>query len=90
MEHYLIIVEKGVNNYSAYSPDLQGCVATGKTVEETINKMRDAICFHIEGLQEQGDILPFPQPFEKHVNQIDVDSGDIFAFVGIQLESVAA
>lgn len=90
MEHYLIIIEKGANNYSSYSPDLEGCVATGKTIEDTIHEMRNAICFHIEGLQEQGDTIPLPKPFEQHINEIDVDAGDMFAFIGIQLESIAA
>jgi len=57
---YAIVVEKTENNYSAYVPDLPGCVATGQTVEETENKIRAAIEFHIEGLREDG--LDIPQP----------------------------
>ena len=57
---YAIVVEKAENNYSAYVPDLPGCVATGSTVEETEREMREAIEFHIEGLVEDG--LPIPQP----------------------------
>ena len=57
---YAIVVEKAENNYSAYVPDLPGCVATGSTVEETEREMREAIEFHIEGLIEDG--LPIPQP----------------------------
>ncbi|MEY2335475.1 type II toxin-antitoxin system HicB family antitoxin [Acidithiobacillus ferrianus] len=57
---YAIVVEKAENNYSAYVPDLPGCVATGSTVEETEREMREAIEFHIEGLVEDG--LPVPQP----------------------------
>ena len=57
---YAIVVEKAVNNYSAYVPDLPGCVATGATVEETEREIREAIGFHIEGLIEDG--LPIPQP----------------------------
>ena len=57
---YAIVVEKAENNYSAYVPDLPGCVATGFTVEETEQEMREAIGFHIEGLIEDG--LPVPQP----------------------------
>lgn len=51
---YAIVVEKAKNNYSAYAPDLPGCVATGFTVEETEREMREAIEFHIEGLIEDG------------------------------------
>ena len=56
---YAIVVEKAENNYSAYVPDLPGCVATGATVEETEREIREAIGFHIEGLIEDG--LPIPQ-----------------------------
>ena len=57
---YAIVVEKTENNYSAYVPDLAGCVATGFTVEEIEREIREAIEFHIEGLIEDG--LPIPQP----------------------------
>jgi len=57
---YAIVVEKTKNNYSAYVPDLPGCVATGQTVKETENKIREAIEFHIEGLREDGLVVPQP------------------------------
>ena len=57
---YAIVVEKTKNNYSAYVPDLPGCVATGQTVEETENEIREAIEFHIEGLREDGCAVPQP------------------------------
>jgi predicted RNase H-like HicB family nuclease len=57
---YAIVVEKAANNYSAYVPDLPGCIATGDTVEETEREIREAIEFHIEGMVADG--LPIPQP----------------------------
>jgi predicted RNase H-like HicB family nuclease len=60
MSKYLIIIEKTGTGYSAYSPDLPGCVATGRTREETENEMKDAIEFHIEGLRLNGDEVPKP------------------------------
>jgi len=60
MSKYLIIIEKTGTGYSAYSPDLPGCVATGKTREETEQEMKDAIEFHIEGLRLNGDEVPKP------------------------------
>lgn len=60
MYRFLVVVEKAVNNYSAYSPDLPGCVATGKTIDETTANMREAVKMHIEGLLE--DNLPVPEP----------------------------
>ena len=55
---FLIIVEKANGNYSAHSPDLPGCVATGKTVAETERNMYEAIQMHVQGLRE--DNLPVP------------------------------
>jgi predicted RNase H-like HicB family nuclease len=52
--------EKTEHNYSAYVPDLPGCVATGANLQETENLIREAIKFHIEGLLEDG--LPLPEP----------------------------
>jgi predicted RNase H-like HicB family nuclease len=55
---YAIVIEKAASNYSAYVPDLPGCVATGRTVEETESMIREAIEFHLEGLR--ADNLPVP------------------------------
>jgi len=60
MHRYLVVIEKANGNYSAYAPDLPGCVATGKTIEEVKARMREAIKMHIEGLREDG--LPVPSP----------------------------
>ena len=56
---YAIVIEKAKGNYSAYAPDLPGCVATGVTVAEVEFEMREAIAFHLEGLREDG--LPVPE-----------------------------
>ncbi len=55
---YAIVIEKADGNYSAYAPDLPGCVATGDTPQEAEKAMREAIRFHLEGLTE--DSLPIP------------------------------
>lgn len=60
MYRFLIVVEKANGNYSAYSPDLPGCVSTGATREETEENMYKAIEMHIKGLLEDG--LPIPEP----------------------------
>jgi predicted RNase H-like HicB family nuclease len=60
---YLIVIEGADGaNYSAYAPDLPGCVATGATREEVESEMRDAIAFHIEGLRDAGQPIPEPSP----------------------------
>lgn len=66
---YAIVIEKAENNYSAYVPDLPGCIATGKTLEETEQQMREAIEFHIEGMLEDG--LEIPEP-SSHVEYVEV------------------
>lgn len=60
MMKYPIVIEKAKNNYSAYCPDLPGCVATGKTPDEVVEEMKMAIKFHLAGLTEDG--LPIPEP----------------------------
>jgi predicted RNase H-like HicB family nuclease len=55
---YLVIVEGTDGSYSAYSPDLPGCVAAGDTRDETLKLMREAIAFHIDGLHEDGQPIP--------------------------------
>ena len=51
---YAIVIEKAEDNYSAYVPDLPGCIATGATVAEVESEIREAIIFHLEGLREDG------------------------------------
>jgi len=58
---YGIVIETGERNCSAYVPDLPGCVATGKTVEETKNRIKEAIHLHIKGMREDGDAIPEPR-----------------------------
>ncbi len=70
MHRYLIVIEKANGNYSAYSPDLSGCVATGKTIEDTKIKMTSAISFHIEGLKSEG--LPIPEG-EAHSEYVTIN-----------------
>ena len=60
---YAVVIEKAEANYSAYVPDLPGCVATGATLEEVESEIREAIAFHIEGMLEDG--LAVPEPTSK-------------------------
>jgi predicted RNase H-like HicB family nuclease len=69
--HYAVVIEKVEGNYSAYVPDLPGCVATGATVEETERSIREAIEFHVEGLRADG--LPVPAPSSR-VEYVEVSS----------------
>jgi predicted RNase H-like HicB family nuclease len=64
---YLVVIEKSGAGYSAYSPDLPGCVSTGATPEETEAKMKEAVEFHIEGLKEEGLSVPEPSSLSSYV-----------------------
>ena len=58
MNRYLVIVEDTETGYSAFSPDLPGCIATGKTRQEVERRMQEAIEFHLDGLKEDGEPIP--------------------------------
>ena len=57
---YTIIIEQAQANYSAYAPDLPGCITTGRTIEETRHNMQEAIRLHLRGMREDGDPIPEP------------------------------
>ena len=58
---YAIVIENAGSNYSAYVPDLPGCIATGATVDEAKDRIRKAIVLHLEGMREDGDPIPEPR-----------------------------
>lgn len=64
---YVVVIEKAAANYSAYVPDLPGCVATGATVADVETEIRSAIRFHIDGLKEDGDQIPEPTTIAEYV-----------------------
>ena len=64
---YAIVIEKADKNYSAYVPDLAGCVATGTSVKEVETEIRDAIRFHIDGLKADGQPVPQPSSIAEYV-----------------------
>lgn len=68
---YAVVIEKAQGNYSAYVPDLPGCIATGATVSEVEAEIREAIAFHVEGLREDG--LPVPPPSSR-VEYVEVSA----------------
>ena len=64
---YLTIIEKTETGYSAYSPDLPGCVSTGATCEEVEKNMREAIEFHLDGLKLEGYEIPQPSTSSTYI-----------------------
>ena len=67
MHRFLIVIEKANGNYSAYAPDLPGCIATGATHEEAASNMQAAIQMHIRGLQEDNEPIPEGVAYAEYV-----------------------
>lgn len=65
---YLIVVEETATGFSAYSPDLDGCIATGGTREEVEREMQEAIAFHLEGMRAEGLPAPAPHTYAAYVD----------------------
>ncbi|NEX20424.1 type II toxin-antitoxin system HicB family antitoxin [Thiorhodococcus mannitoliphagus] len=64
---YAIVIEQAAGNFSAYVPDLPGCIATGATVEEVEEEIKEAIAFHLEGMREDGITPPLPKSQVEYV-----------------------
>jgi len=77
MEKYLVVIEKAKNNYSAFSPDVWGCVAAGKKVEDTLVQIKEALQMHIEALVGDGDDIPRAKGISKHISDGVFKSGEI-------------
>lgn len=67
MHRFLIVIEKAENNYSAYSPDLPGCIATGSTVAGVKKNMHEAIEMHVKGLREDNSPIPESHSIAEYV-----------------------
>jgi predicted RNase H-like HicB family nuclease len=65
---YLIVIEETKTGFSAYSPDLDGCVATGRTRAEVEKNIKEAIAFHLEGMKEDGALLPSSHSYSKYLS----------------------
>jgi predicted RNase H-like HicB family nuclease len=67
-----VVIEKGPRNYSAYSPDVEGCVSTGRTPEETLANMTEALKAHLEWMARDGDSMPEGELASVHIVEVDV------------------
>lgn len=87
---FLIVIEKGENNYSAYSPDVSGCAATGKSVEQTPANIKDALEFHFKAMPEGGEEIPTPKSLNYYLENTDeISSEDILAHIDIEVPEPA-
>ena len=75
----LVVVSKPSDNYSAYAPDVPGCVATGDTIEETLTLMQEALQIHLEGTLEDGDPIPELTTVEARFVGVNVGSPAVVA-----------
>lgn len=73
---YVVVIEKAESNYSAYVPDLPGCISVGDTLDEVHQMIREAIEFHIEGMLRDGD--PVPEP-SSQCHEVEIDMARITA-----------
>lgn len=91
METYLIVIGRTATGYSAHCPDVAGCAAVGKTVEEVVLNMREALALHFEGMVEDGDLIPKPHGVDSYRAVLkDADSTDYFlAHVQIDVGHIA-
>lgn len=64
---YAVVIEKAESNFSAFVPDLPGCVATGFTLQEVEEQIREAIEFHIEGMLQDGEAIPLPSSTVEYI-----------------------
>lgn len=82
MGEYLIVIEPMGTGFSAYSPDLPGCITVGETVELTREHMREAIELYLEELTEGGESIPQPRKLNEQINTIgDLRIGTFIAFI---------
>ena len=77
MEKYLVVIEKAENNYSAFSPDIWGCIAAGDTVEQTTLLMKEALQLHIENNLETDTGIPQPKGISQHIADGIFAAGEI-------------
>lgn len=87
---YLVVIEKGGRNYSAYLPDILGCVATGKTVEETLENIKEALQFHLEGMLENGERIATPKGLSYYLSQTDeISEDEILVHINLEIPELA-
>lgn len=73
MKNYLVIYEPGEHNWSAFCPDVPGCVAAGRTRLDTERLMAEALALHLRGLEEDGDTVPAPSGIEADYVRVDFE-----------------
>ncbi len=86
MKSFVVVIEKAEHNYSAYLPDVPGCVSTGDSIEETLQNIKDALEFHLESMIEEKLPMPQLQPLEKHLKDGNIFFDDDIIIANIHAE----
>ena len=84
IDQYLLVLEKSETGFSAYSPDVPGCIATGETLEETTEQMRSALALHLADV----DDLPKPRGIDAYLEALNDSEGETFYLTHILVESI--
>lgn len=88
MDKYLIVIEKSRTGFSTYSPDVPGCVATGRTFDQTIANMKSALTFHLRGLIEDGEEIPKPRGVDSYLDAERDSEGEEYLIAHIATKDV--
>lgn len=84
----MIVIEKSETGFSAYSPDVLGCIATGQTLDETIATMKTALAFHLRGLLEDGEEIPQPRGVQSYLDAESESAGEDYLMTHIAVSDV--
>ncbi len=87
-DKYLVVVEKSRTGFSAYSPDVLGCIATGKTIEKTMTNMKSALLVHLQSIIEDGEKLPKPGGLQSYLQAKKDSEGEEYFITHVDVESV--
>ncbi len=85
----MIVIEKGVGNFSTYSPNMPGCLATGRTIEKTVNEMHAAIEFHLEGMVENGEEFPVARSLNSYLLETVENPADVITSIEVETPALA-
>ena len=88
MEKYLIVIEKSQTGFSAYSPDVLGCIATGRTIDQTIANMKSALAFHLRGMIEDGEEIPKPRGLQSYLDAERDSEAEAYFMTHIAVDGV--
>ena len=88
MERYLLVIEKSETGFSAYSPDVLGCIATGDTLDQTIANIKSALEFHLQGLLEDGEEIPKSRGIQSYLDAEKESEGEEYFMTHVSVKDI--